>query len=186
MTLIKVLATPRKFFKPQRTRWSRMSSNRFTTLILFVVFFISFPVFLVVSSIYRNSSFVSFEGLSKGREAAGESVQNVTIINSFPLGGTVVHNISEENSRGRRYYNNTVSITVKNTPLIVSIWAFPSFRFSNCLFHFRHSFVLYVCSGFINGLGKVKVLPGIFQNGTASEERNTTTNNSIASGGVGV
>ncbi|KAL5176604.1 Galactoside 2-alpha-L-fucosyltransferase [Glycine soja] len=29
------------------------------------------------------------------------------------------------------------------------------------------------------------VLPGIFQNGTASEERNTTTNNSIASGGVG-
>lgn len=136
MTLIKVLATPRKFFKPQRTRWSRMSSNRFTTLILLVV--------------------------------------------------TVVHNISEENSRGRRYYNNTVSITVKNTPLIVSIWAFPSFRFSNCLFHFRHSFVLYVCSGFINGLGKVKVLPGIFQNGTASEERNTTTNNSIASGGVGV
>lgn len=98
----------------------RMSSKRFATL--FVVFFISFPVFLIVSSIYRNSSYYAiFEGLSKGREAAGESVQNVTIINSFPLGGTVVHNISEENSRGRRYYNNTVSITVKNTPLIVSI-----------------------------------------------------------------
>lgn len=98
----------------------RMSSKRFATL--FVVFFISFSVFLIVSSIYRNSSYYAiFEGLSKGREAAGESVQNVTIINSFPLGGTVVHNISEENSRGRRYYNNTVSITVKNTPLIVSI-----------------------------------------------------------------
>ncbi|KAL3008258.1 hypothetical protein AAZX31_07G021200 [Glycine max] len=100
----------------------RMSSKRFATL--FVVFFISFSVFLIVSSIYRNSSYYAiFEGLSKGREA-GESAQNVTI-NRFPLEGTV-HNTSEEN--------------------LVS----------------EH----------------VKVLPGIFQNGS---EETTTTNNSIAS-----
>lgn len=89
--LTKVLATM-EIFQATADKM-RMSSKRFATL--FVVFFISFPVFLIVSSIYRNSSYYAiFEGLSKGREA-GESAQNVTI-NRFPLEGAV-HNTSEEN-----------------------------------------------------------------------------------------
>lgn len=106
-----------------------MSSKKLKAF--FVVFFILFPVLLMVSSMYRNSSFAIFEVLSKGR-VAGESAHNVTT-NDFPLGGRV-HNISDENLKGR-YNNNTVSV----------------------------------------------VLPGKFENGTATEER-VTTKTIIASG----
>lgn len=93
----------------------RMSSKRFTTFLVLIM--ISFPVLLIVSSMYRKSSLAIFEDLSKDK-VARESSQNVTI-NGFPLGGRV-HNISDENLRGR--YNNTLSVVSNGgTPLIIDV-----------------------------------------------------------------
>ncbi|CAJ1951433.1 unnamed protein product [Sphenostylis stenocarpa] len=78
-----------------------VSSKRFTTF--FVVLFISFPVAVIVSSMYRNSTLAVFEGFSQG---PGESVQDVTTVGSQL--GERVHNISDDNLRGT--YNNTVSV----------------------------------------------------------------------------
>ncbi|XP_027906724.1 probable fucosyltransferase 7 isoform X2 [Vigna unguiculata] len=73
---------------------TRISSNRYTTF--FVVLFISFPVAVIVSSMYRNSSFFVFEGFFQAREA-GKSFQNITTTGSQL--GERVHNISDDNLR---------------------------------------------------------------------------------------
>jgi len=57
----------------------RISSKRYATL--FVVLFISFPVAVIVSSVYPNSTFALFEGFSQAKET-GKSVQNATTIGS--------------------------------------------------------------------------------------------------------
>ncbi|KAK7381508.1 hypothetical protein VNO80_00052 [Phaseolus coccineus] len=71
-----------------------ISSKRFTTL--FLVLFISFPVAVIVFSMYPNSTLAVFEVFSQAREA-GKSDQNATTIGS-QLGGRF-HNISDDNLR---------------------------------------------------------------------------------------
>ncbi|XP_061351506.1 probable fucosyltransferase 8 [Gastrolobium bilobum] len=131
-----------------------LSSKRFTTF--FVVFFMAFPVVIIVTLMYRNSNFPLFEVLSKGK-VLGETALNVTT-KGFPLGGRV-HDTSDENFKGRN--NGTVSELF-----------FIQLPFALYILLWTETHSLY----YLNGLGEVKV-QGKFQNGTPNEGRATANKN---------
>ncbi|KAK7349097.1 hypothetical protein VNO77_06186 [Canavalia gladiata] len=72
----------------------------------FVMFFIAFPVVIIVTLVNRNSSFILFKGFSQGKVQGGlEIAQNVTnTTNGFELGG-IVQNTTHENLGGKEENN---------------------------------------------------------------------------------
>ncbi|XP_027344835.1 probable fucosyltransferase 7 [Abrus precatorius] len=94
--------------------------NSMRLRMLFVMFFIVFPVVIIVTLMYRNSSFELFESFSKDKlqEESG-TTQNVTT-NGFGLFGGTVQNTTHESLGGKKQNNDYHVSSSKNASLTSS------------------------------------------------------------------